>query len=74
MALATALIPHPSADLDAVATRTAEALCKIDVASHHGTKLRAREGALQAIRARIDSDITLAQAEERIAARNQAAA
>ena len=64
----------PAPELDAVATRTAEALCNIDMASHHGTKLRAREGALQAIRARIDSDITLSLAEERIAARNKAAA
>jgi enoyl-CoA hydratase len=64
----------PAADLDAVATRTAEELCKVDLPSHHATKLRAREPALQAIRARIDSDITLASAEERIAARNKAAA
>lgn len=64
----------PSAELDAVATRTAEALCNIDFASHHATKLRAREPALKAICATIDSEITLALAEQRIAARNKAAA
>ncbi len=63
----------PAAELDAVATRTAEALCKIDMPSHHATKLRAREGALKAIRAAIDSDITLAEAEARVAARKTAA-
>jgi enoyl-CoA hydratase len=63
----------PAAELDAAATRTAEALCKIDMPSHHATKLRAREGALQAIRAAIDGDITLASFEERIAARKPAA-
>lgn len=63
----------PSAELDAVATRTAEALCKIDLPSHHATKLRAREPALKAIRAAIDSDITLSSFEERIAARKTAA-
>ena len=63
----------PAAELDAEATRTAEALCKIDMPSHHATKLRAREGALKAVRAAIDSDITLASFEERIAARRTAA-
>jgi enoyl-CoA hydratase/carnithine racemase len=63
----------PSAELDAVATRTAEALCKIDLPSHRATKLRAREPALKAIRAAIDGDITLASFEERIAARKTAA-
>lgn len=63
----------PALELDAVATRTAEALCRIDMPSHHATKLRAREGALKAIRAAIDSDITLASFEERISAREPAA-
>jgi enoyl-CoA hydratase/carnithine racemase len=63
----------PAVELDAVATRTAEAMCRIDMPSHHATKLRAREGALMAIRAAIDSDITLASFEERISARKPAA-
>jgi enoyl-CoA hydratase/carnithine racemase len=63
----------PADDLDKVATRTAEALCRIDMPSHHATKLRAREGALKAIRAAIDSDITLASFEARTAARKPAA-
>jgi enoyl-CoA hydratase len=63
----------PGSELDAMATRTAETLCKVDLASHHATKLRAREPALKAIRAAIDSDITLELAEQRVAARKAAA-
>jgi enoyl-CoA hydratase len=63
----------PAEALDAAATQEAEALCNIDMPSHHATKLRAREGALRAIRAAIDSDITLASFEGRIAARRPAA-
>jgi len=63
----------PASELDAAATRVAEALCKIDLPSHHATKLRAREPALKAIRAAIDSEITLALAEQRVAARKAAA-
>jgi len=63
----------PAAELDAAATRLAEALCSIDLPSHHATKLRVREPALTAIRTAIDSDITLSYFEERVAARKSAA-
>jgi enoyl-CoA hydratase len=63
----------PASELDATATGVAEALSKIDMPSHHGSKLRAREPALKAIRAVIDSDITLALAEEQVARRKAAA-
>ena len=62
----------PAAALDSTAHEIAERLAKIDMASHAATKLRAREPAINAIRAAIDQDITLAAAEERVAQRNAA--
>jgi enoyl-CoA hydratase len=63
----------PAADLEAAAYKAAEALSKINMSSHAATKLRAREPAIKAIRAVIDSDITLSYAEERVAQRNTSA-
>jgi enoyl-CoA hydratase len=62
----------PASELEGAASKAAEALSKIDLASHAATKLRAREPAIKAIRAVIDSDITLATAEERVAGRKTA--
>jgi enoyl-CoA hydratase len=62
----------PAAELDAAAAKAAQALSKIDMAAHAATKLRARAPAIKAIRAAIDSDITLAYAEERVAQRRAA--
>ena len=62
----------PAAALDSTAYEIAERLAKIDMASHAATKLRAREPAINAIRAAIDQDITLAAAEEKVAGRNAA--
>lgn len=62
----------PAAELDAAAAKAAQALSKIDMASHAATKLRVRAPAIKAIRAAIDSDITLAYAEERVAQRRAA--
>jgi enoyl-CoA hydratase len=62
----------PPSELDAAAFKAADALTKIDLASHVASKLRAREPAIKAIRAAIDQDITLAYAEERVAKRSAA--
>jgi enoyl-CoA hydratase len=62
----------PAAELDAAAAKAAQALSKIDMASHAATKLRVRAPAIKAIRAAIDSDITLAYAQERVAQRRAA--
>ena len=62
----------PAAALDSTAYEIAERLAKIDMASHAATKLRAREPAINAIRAAIDKDITFAAAEEKVAGRNAA--
>jgi enoyl-CoA hydratase len=62
----------PAGDLDAASLDVAERLAKIDMAAHAVTKLRAREPAIKAIRAAIDRDITLADAEERVARRSAA--
>jgi enoyl-CoA hydratase len=62
----------PAAALDSTAHEIAERLAKIDMASHAATKLRAREPAINAIRAAIDKDITFAAAEEKVAGRNAA--
>ncbi|HKU97225.1 MAG TPA: crotonase/enoyl-CoA hydratase family protein [Vineibacter sp.] len=59
----------PAADLDVAAQRAAEALSAIDLDAHAASKLRAREPAIKAIREAIDSDITLAYAEDRVARR-----
>jgi len=63
----------PATDLDVAAQRAAEALTAIDLDAHAASKLRAREPAIKAIREAIDSDITLAYAEERVARRAAAA-
>src|SRR5579872_1979092 len=62
----------PAAELDAAAAKAAQALSKIDMAAHAATKLRVRAPAIKAIRAAIDSDITLAYAQERVAERRAA--
>jgi enoyl-CoA hydratase len=64
----------PMADLDRAAHEAAAALSRIDMAAHAASKDRARGPTLSAIRAAIDSDITLAYAEERAAARDARAA
>ncbi|MCJ7438924.1 MAG: enoyl-CoA hydratase, partial [Acidimicrobiia bacterium] len=46
----------PPADLHDVARSTAETLAALDMRAHAATKLRVRDGALQAIRAAIDVD------------------
>jgi len=60
----------PAAELEAAANLAAEALTKIDMPSHTETKMRVREPAIKAIRAAIDADITMAYAEQRVAARS----
>jgi enoyl-CoA hydratase len=62
----------PAAALESTACELAERLAKIDMSSHAATKLRAREPAIKAIRAAIDEDVTLADAEERVAKRDAA--
>jgi enoyl-CoA hydratase len=52
--------------------QAAQALSKIDMAAHGATKLRARAPAIKAVREAIDSDITLASAQERVARRRAA--
>ena len=60
----------PASELETAANQTAEALTKIDMPSHTETKMRVREPAIKAIRAAIDADITMAYAEQRVAARS----
>jgi enoyl-CoA hydratase len=60
----------PASELETHANQTAEALTKIDMAAHAGTKLRVREQAIKAIRAAIDAEYTPAFAEARVAARS----
>ena len=59
----------PAAELEAAALKAAEALTKIDMAAHLTTKLRARAPVIKAVREAIDSDMTLAYAEESVARR-----
>ena len=59
----------PAAELDEAANQAAESLSRIDFAAHAATKLRARGPTIQAMRAAIDTDITLEGAEERVASR-----
>lgn len=59
----------PTAELDAAADQVAEALSKINLPAHAATKLRARGPTIQAIRAAIDTELTLASAEQRVASR-----
>lgn len=59
----------PTAELDAAADQVAEALSKINLPAHAATKLRARGPTIQAIRSAIDTELTLASAEQRVASR-----
>jgi len=59
----------PAAELEVAADQAAEELSKINLAAHATTKLRARGPTIQAMRANIDTDITLELAEERVASR-----
>jgi enoyl-CoA hydratase len=59
----------PAAELDAAAQAAADHFTKLDPASHAATKLRIRDGAVKAMRAAIDSDITIGYAEQRAASR-----
>jgi enoyl-CoA hydratase len=59
----------PPSDLDLAAHQAAETLSRIDRGAHEATKLRARAPAITAIRAAIDTDITLPYAEEMVARR-----
>lgn len=59
----------PATELDAAADQVAEALSKINLPAHAATKLRARGPTIQAIRAAIDTELTLASAEQRVASR-----
>ncbi len=58
------------ADLDAAADQAAEALSRINLPAHAATKLRARGQAIKAIRAAIDTEITLEYTEQMVASRN----
>ncbi len=60
----------PAAELDAAADQAAEALSKLNLPAHAATKLRARGPAIKAVRAAIDADITLEDAERRVAIRD----
>jgi enoyl-CoA hydratase len=60
----------PASDLEAAADQAAEALTRINLPAHAATKLRARGQAIKTIRAIIDADITLEDAEQRVASRN----
>jgi len=55
------------------AQRAGEALTAIDLDAHVATNLRTREPAIKAIREAIDSNITLAHAEEQVARRTAVA-
>lgn len=59
----------PAAELDTAADQVAEALSKINLPAHAATKLRARGPTIQAIRSAIDTELTLASAEQRVASR-----
>jgi enoyl-CoA hydratase len=59
----------PAADLQGTAREVAQALTRVDLASHVTTKARARGPAIGAVRAAIDAEITLAAYEGRGARR-----
>lgn len=61
----------PAADLERAALEKAEALTRINMASHATMKLRARGETIALIRRVIDEDITPRYGEERVAARTQ---
>jgi len=60
----------PASNLEAAADQAAEALTRINLPAHAATKSQARGQAIKAIRAIIDADITLEDAERRIASRS----
>jgi enoyl-CoA hydratase len=60
----------PAPDLDAAADQVAEALSRINLPAHAATKLRARGSTLKAMRAIIDTEITLEDAEQKVASRS----
>ncbi len=59
----------PAPELGAAADQVAEALSKINLAAHAATKRRARGPTIQAMRTAIDTELTLAYAEQRVAER-----
>jgi enoyl-CoA hydratase len=62
----------PASELDMAADQAADSLSRINLAAHTATKMRARSQAIQAVRAAIDAEITLEDAERRVAARSSA--
>ncbi len=60
----------PAPDLDVAADQAAEALSRINLPAHAATKLRARGPTLKAMRAAIDADITLEDAEQKVTSRS----
>lgn len=60
----------PAADLEAAADQAAETLTRINLPAHTATKLRARGQTIRTIRAIIDAEITLEDAERRVVSRN----
>lgn len=62
----------PPASLEQSAEETAQALAKINMTSHAGTKARARGAAIKLIREVIDEDITLQYGKDRVAKRASA--
>lgn len=63
----------PAPELNSAAEAAAAMFTKIDYRSHAATKQRVRGPAIEAVRAAIDSDITLEYAEKRVASRSAAA-
>jgi len=70
-ALAAGFLDEVVADdaLEAAIARAAERLGRIDFAAHAATKLRARRPAIEAVRAAIDAELTLENAERSVARR-----
>ncbi len=62
----------PADSLEQSAEETAQALAKINMAAHAGTKTRARGAAIKLIREVIDEDITLQYGKDRVAKRASA--
>lgn len=59
----------PPAELDTAADQVADVLSTINLPAHTATKLRARGSTIQAMRAAIDGEFTLAYAERLVASR-----
>ncbi len=62
----------PASGLEAAVHQAAERLSKISLAAHAASKLRARGASIEAVRAAIDQDITLAYAQDKVAQRGAA--